>query len=97
MLRIWSLLAALVVCAPSSAHDAYPFPCCGEKDCGPIEKLIVLPNGDRIITIKLFHGLAYRTAIFPASQQSQPPIDARDHACIDFMRKPLCLFLNGGV
>lgn len=84
-----------MVPALCSAHDNYPYSCCGSMDCGKIISMVVLSNGDKVITILNRIGQT-ATATFPNGQFSQPPIDENDHACI-LNERPLCLFLNGGV
>ena len=89
-------LLFLVAAQTACAHYNYPYACCGDYDCGPVISIIPTPNGDKRVTIMLQNGVE-RAAIFPKDQQSQPPVDDRDHACIGNNLKPLCLFLNGGV
>jgi hypothetical protein len=95
------LLLAIVLTVPAlcEAHERYPYPCCGGIDCGPIVGMVMLPNGNKLITIHTSTG-ANITAEFPGYVVSQPPIDERDHACIipsPYGNMPTCLFLNGGV
>jgi hypothetical protein len=52
-------------------------------------------DGGRHITIKLVNGL-FLSAIFPKEFHISPALDAKDHACIGYDHRPLCLFLNGG-
>lgn len=91
------VLMVFVLCSStiSIAHLNYPSVCCGNHDCGVIEKIVYTNSGDRIITIKIKDG-TLATAVFPKNFTVSLPIDDKEHACIvDSM--PRCLFLNGGV
>jgi hypothetical protein len=75
------------------AHWKYPYNCCHSLDCGPIVNIMMLPNGDRHILIKISEN-EFRHAIFPKNFESKAPLDERNHACITWQMGPLCLFLN---
>lgn len=79
-----------------NAHDHYPAECCHNLDCGEITSIYNMVDGGRHITIKLVNGLSL-SAIFPKEFPISPALDNKDHACIGFGHKPLCLFLNGAV
>lgn len=89
------LVIASVAYVPCKAHLAYNSYCCGGEDCGVIKNIVILKNGDKLITITVQYG-EERSAIFSKDHISGPPIDDKDHACI-YNSRPRCLFLNGGV
>ncbi len=78
-------------------HSDYPRECCHNLDCGEIVTNIRnMEDGSRYITIKLING-QYLHAIFPKEFPILPALDNRDHACIGWQNRPICLFLNGDV
>ncbi len=81
----------------NKTHNSYPKECCSGLDCGEVVTNIKnMEDGSRYITIKLING-QYLHAIFPKEFPILPSLDSRDHACIGWGHKPLCLFLNGAV
>lgn len=85
--------------APSKAHSIYPYGCCGNFDCGVIVQNVHLPNGNKVITIKIeADGREFlQSTVFPKDFQTLPALDdEKEHACISRTGKPLCLFLQGG-
>lgn len=70
--------------------------CCGDEDCGLIDEITVLSNGDLLITITTLTQ-EKRTAIFPKSHTITPSPDDKNHACIFKNLQPRCLFLRGMV
>lgn len=95
----------LMAPVPSKAHEdssrvTYPYSCCGNFDCGLITNLVNLPNGNRVITIKIEADgkTGYlKSAVFPQGFPTLPALDdQKEHACISYTGKPLCLFLQGG-
>jgi hypothetical protein len=88
------LSISLIYIAPTVAvHYNYPYPCCGNIDCGEIVEIIILPEGKRNITIRLWNG-TFRSAVFPKDFTISLPIDNKSHACISYSAEPLCLFGN---
>lgn len=92
------LLLALMVVVPSEGvtHWIYPHECCHDLDCGPIVNIYLLEDNSKFITIKLDDG-TYRSATFSQQFDIRPALDNREHACISYDMKPVCLFLNGQI
>jgi hypothetical protein len=75
------------------AHDWYPSECCGGMDCGPIVHITMLPDGNRQITITNRVGVEI-SAVFPKDFPIRQSPDGKEHACVGYMKKPLCLYSN---
>lgn len=100
--KILLALTVLTVCVPCEAHLDYPYDCCGNNDCGPIEKSLTMPNGDKIIYITTANG-KHLSTIFPKGHTEIPSLDAKDHACIltknknnQIIYEAGCLFIFNG-
>lgn len=97
-LKTLLLAAALLVSAPCSAHEWYPTECCGGSDCGKVDIMSVLSNGDRLITFTPRYNVQMMVT-FPAGFPTRPSPDIDNHACANPVfspPKPLCLFLSTG-
>ena len=87
------LVAASVLNPPAaSAHSWYPWECCHELDCAPVDKVQSAPELDGlIVTSKV------GTALVPASFPKRPSLDSRMHVCLSKdasgATKVLCVFL----
>jgi hypothetical protein len=89
-LRLGWLPAILLVAGPASAHDWYPYECCHELDCAPVDA-IDTSSGELVVTTKL------GTVAVPASFARRESKDHRMHVCMrpgeaGAMRL-LCVFL----
>jgi hypothetical protein len=89
MSKKW-MLAFLLAATPAAAHDWYPWECCHEMDCAPVDRAEIVPTpttGDRkgvagvappAMKVTTKHGTVLVPADFPRRESK----DHRMHACM---------------
>jgi len=93
------IITCLIVIASVSfthAHDWYPYYCCAEHDCHPVDCEAIIDKGKEVI----YHGLSFMGDMIRSSQ------DGQCHACIihehlpnngdAYSPIPRCIFLQQG-
>jgi len=97
----------IALCAPTvaTAHDSYPYECCGGMDCGPVSHMETVPAPSfasmtgparalpsmTSVTIMLSSGT--RTAILPPDLPRRESPDGQTHACISATGRLVCFFV----
>lgn len=87
------LLRALVLTpATAAAHSWYPWECCHEMDCAPVDQVQSAPELDGVIVTS-----KVGTALIPASFPKRVSKDNRMHVCLrkdaTGTMKVLCVFV----
>jgi hypothetical protein len=92
-LSILSCAAAGLICAmallgasKARSHDWYPWDCCHDLDCAPVDQAEYLGSAAKLTT-KL------GTVIVPGSFPRRPSPDGRQHVCIKPDGTPRCYFV----
>lgn len=80
-LYIWAFVVGLAAgllslfSSPARPHGWYPWECCSNEDCAPVEKMEMVPEGRRVTTR---HG----TVLVPVSHPVKASQDSDFHACM---------------
>ena len=78
------------------AHSWYPWDCCSDNDCAPVQAASYLTQASSsspVLIVKTIHGVVAVPADFPQKESK----DGQMHACMrkepDGSMKLLCLFM----
>lgn len=88
-----ALVAGFVVLATQKtwAHDWYPFECCHEHDCAPVDDIVKLSDNSLRVTSRM------GSTVVPASFPTRDSHDHRMHVCMqpDGLggMRPICVFI----
>lgn len=93
MMLTASVIAAMPV--PARAHDWYPYSCCHNQDCGPVDSVAPQGDGSRLVTVTRAGGKM--TVVIPREFKEQSSPDGRLHVCVTEAGTLLCVFNGPGV
>lgn len=89
---ILAILLLGALCVQASAHDWYPYDCCSNNDCHPIDCAAIFEKGKALV----YNGFGFYDSMIRPSQ------DGLCHVCIsnefnkEFTPVPHCLFIQLG-
>jgi hypothetical protein len=86
----WLPLLVLLLSTPATAHEWYPFECCHEMDCAPVEHVSHVQD-------QLFVTTRLGSVMVPASFPRRESKDNRMHVCmrpgVGGAMRLICIFL----